>query len=260
MYAARASGSESRQSMKSANGESLTSATARTTSSAKRQRLGSEPPYSSARSLELLHEVAVGAVDLDAVEPGALHGVARGSRRRRRGPRASPAAAAGRTPRRGRRGSSAGARRGRCRRRGGGDAAHVPELAEEDAALGVDGVGDGAPRRRLLGRPHARGVGVALRRGRHARGLRDEEAAAGGALRVVDGGVRLRHVAVGALPRQRRQHHAVRELEIAHLVGRQQRDAAAIAGHGLRLRRSSHLKLLHAADDISAASLRVMTD
>ena len=56
------------------------------------------------------------------------------------------------------------------------------------------------------------------------RGLRDEQATLGGALRVVHGGVRLRHVAVGAAPRQRREDHPVGELELAHLVRRHQRD------------------------------------
>ena len=102
--------------------------------------------------------------------------------------------------------------------------ARMPDLAEEDGALGVDGVHDGPPRADLLGCPHPRGVGVALRRVGDARGLRDEVAAAGGALRVVDGGVRLRHVAVGAAPRQRREDHPVGELELAHLVRRHQRD------------------------------------
>ncbi|CAL4896175.1 unnamed protein product [Urochloa decumbens] len=107
---------------------------------------------------------------------------------------------------------------------GGGDAADVPELAEEDGALGVDGVHDGPPRRDLLGRPDPRRVGVALRCVGDARGLGDHEPALGGALRVVHGGVRLRHVAVRALPSQRRKNHPVGELEIAHLVRRQKRD------------------------------------
>jgi hypothetical protein len=58
----------------------------------------------------------------------------------------------------------------------------------------------------------------------HARGLGDEEAAPGGALRVVDGGVRLRHVAVGAEPRHRREHHPVGELELPHPERSHQRD------------------------------------
>uniref|UniRef100_A0A8R7TC54 Uncharacterized protein n=1 Tax=Triticum urartu TaxID=4572 RepID=A0A8R7TC54_TRIUA len=108
-------------------------------------------------------------------------------------------------------------------------AADVPELAEEEGALGVHGVDDGPPRVRLLGRPDAGGVGVPLRRVGDPRGLRDEHPAGRGALPVVDGGVRLRHVAVGALPRERGQHHPVGEVERrAHLVRRHQRD-------GLRL-------------------------
>jgi len=100
----------------------------------------------------------------------------------------------------------------------------VPDLAEEDAALAVDGVDDGLPRLDLLRRPNAGGLRVPLRGGGHARGLGDEEAAPGGALRVVHGGVRLRHVAVGAAAPERREHHPVGELELAHLVRRHQRD------------------------------------
>ena len=100
----------------------------------------------------------------------------------------------------------------------------MPNLAEEERALAVDGVDDGLPRLDLLLRPDAGGLRVPLRGGRHPRGLRDEQATLGGALRVVHGGVRLRHVTVGAAPRQRREHHTVGELELAHLVRRQQRD------------------------------------
>ena len=100
----------------------------------------------------------------------------------------------------------------------------MPNLAEEDATLPVDGVDDGLPRLDLLLRPDARCLRVPLRGGRHPRGLRDEQATLGGALRVVHGGVRLRHVAVGAAPRQRREDHPVGELELAHIVRRHQQD------------------------------------
>ena len=100
----------------------------------------------------------------------------------------------------------------------------MPDLAEEDAALAVDGVDDGLPGLDLLRRPDAGGLRVPLRGGGHARGLGDEEAAPGGALRVVDGGVRLRHVAVGAEPRHRREHHPVGELELPHPERSHQRD------------------------------------
>jgi hypothetical protein len=100
----------------------------------------------------------------------------------------------------------------------------MTNLTEEDGTLTVDGVDDGLPRIDLLLRPDARSLRVPLRGGRHPRGLRDEQAALGGALRVVHGGVRLRHVAVGAAPPQRRKHHPVGELELAHLVRRHQRD------------------------------------
>jgi hypothetical protein len=106
----------------------------------------------------------------------------------------------------------------------GRDPADVPNLEEEERALAVDGVDDGLPRLDLLLRPDAGGLRVPLRRGGDVRGLRDEQATLGGALRVVQGRVRLRHVAVGAAPRQGRQHHSVRELERPHLVRGQQRD------------------------------------
>ena len=128
----------------------------------------------------------------------------------------------------------------------GGNPADVTNLAEEEGALAVDGVDDGLPRLDLLLRPDARSLRIPpLRGGRHPRGLRDEQAALGGALRVVHGGVRLRHVAIGAAPRQRREHNTVGELQMAHLVGRQQR-------HRLVCRLAHHLKL-------SAVSMRPNT-
>ncbi|WVZ81972.1 LOW QUALITY PROTEIN: hypothetical protein U9M48_029295 [Paspalum notatum var. saurae] len=105
-----------------------------------------------------------------------------------------------------------------------GDPADMPNLTEEEGALAMDGVDDGLPCLDLLLRPDAGRLRVALRGGGHPRGLGDEQAAPGGALRVVDGSVRLGHVAVGAAPRERRQHHAVGELELPHLVRRHQRN------------------------------------
>ena len=100
----------------------------------------------------------------------------------------------------------------------------MPNLTEEDATLTVDGVDDGFPRLDLLLRLDARRLWVTLGGGGPIRGLRDEQATTGGTLRGVHHGVWLRHLAVGAAPRQRREHNTVRELEMAHLVGHQQRD------------------------------------
>ena len=77
------------------------------------------------------------------------------------------------------------------------------------------------------------GVGrwpVALRRGRHPRGLRDEQPAAGDPLRVVHGGVRLREVPRGALPSERRQYDPVGQVQVgAQLVRRQQRNRPCLS-------------------------------
>ena len=100
----------------------------------------------------------------------------------------------------------------------------MPNLAEEQGALAVDSVNDGFPGFHLLLRPDAGGLGVPLGGDGDVRGLGDEEATLGRPLRVVQHGVRLRHAAVGAAPRERREHHPVREVEPAHLVRRQQRD------------------------------------
>jgi hypothetical protein len=97
-----------------------------------------------------------------------------------------------------------------------GHSPDVPDLAEEERPLRVDGVHDGLPGLDVLRRPDPRRVGVPLRRVGDARGLGDEQAAGGGALGVVERGVRLRDVAVGALPRERRQDDPV----IIPMIGR----------------------------------------
>ncbi|WVZ81988.1 hypothetical protein U9M48_029306, partial [Paspalum notatum var. saurae] len=132
----------------------------------------------------------------------------------------------------------------------GGDPADMPHLAEEKGTLAVDGVDDGLPRLDLLLRPDAGRLRVPLRGGRHPRGLRDEQAAPGGALGVVDGGVRLRHVAVGSAARQRREHHPVGELQLPHLEGRQQR-------HHLLLLLMHHLVSTLASLDLIGAAGKI---
>ncbi|KAK8455058.1 hypothetical protein SEVIR_4G076501v4 [Setaria viridis] len=103
-----------------------------------------------------------------------------------------------------------------------GDPADVPHLAEEERTLAVDGFDDRLPRLDLLLLPDAMCLRVPLRGGGHTRGLRDEQASPGGALRVVHSGVRLQ--AVGPAPRQRREHHPVGELEFPRLERGHQRD------------------------------------
>ncbi|WVZ81973.1 hypothetical protein U9M48_029296 [Paspalum notatum var. saurae] len=128
----------------------------------------------------------------------------------------------------------------------------IDQLAEEEGALAVDGVDDGLPRLDLLLRPDAGHLREPLRGGRQPRALGDEQAAPGGALRVVHGGVRLRHVAVGAAPRHGRQHHPVRELQLPHLVRRRQRDRRRL------LSLLHHLWVLRAAWSVSVAGVPPM--
>ena len=74
-------------------------------------------------------------------------------------------------------------------------AASVPNLAEEDASLGVHGLHNGLPRKDLLRSPDAGDMWIPDPRLRHGSGFCDEKTTFGCALRVVKSGVlRLRHI------------------------------------------------------------------
>src|SRR3954470_22869909 len=94
------------------------------------------------------------------------------------------------------------------------DAADMPELEKDDAALGVHGVDNLAPARDLRLRIDAwrRRITATIRE--HRRGLGNEQAALGGALTVIFGIERPRRkaLALGSHARQRRHRDAVREL------------------------------------------------
>src|SRR3954449_11712715 len=94
------------------------------------------------------------------------------------------------------------------------DAADMPELEKDDAALGVHGVDHLAPARDLRLRIDAgrRWITAAVRE--HGRGLGDEQAALGGALTVIFGVERPRRkaLALGPHARQRRHRDPMREL------------------------------------------------
>src|SRR3954452_391698 len=93
------------------------------------------------------------------------------------------------------------------------DAADMPELEKDDAALGVHGVDNLAPARDLRLRIDAgrRWISPAVRE--HGRGLRAEQGALGGALAVIFGVERPRRkaLALGPHARQRRHRDAMRE-------------------------------------------------
>jgi hypothetical protein len=106
-------------------------------------------------------------------------------------------------------------RRGRVPVRGVSDAAHVHELGEHPAALGVHGVGDLLPRGHLFGgldRGRSR-VAKAPSRRRHALG---DDDAGGGPLRVVVDRERRRHAASErAAPSHRRHEQTIAGVEAA---------------------------------------------
>ena len=200
---------------------------------------------------ELLQQVAVGRVQLDAVEPrvdGAAGGVDElrddaGQLVGLEGARLDEVLHAV-----GREDLAGGPDRGRPDRRQAGDrrvadAAGVHELRDDRAAARVHGVGDQAPARDLLVGVQARRARVALADRGGLRALGDDQPGAG-ALGVVLGVQRGRDAAgAGAVARHRRHHEAVGELELAEAVGGEQ-----VRGHGTPRRRGSLLdKPAHAA-------------
>ncbi len=99
------------------------------------------------------------------------------------------------------------------------DAAHVPQLQEDAAALGVDGVGDLLPAGHVRFVVDARGPGVTLALWRDLGGLGDDQAGAG-ALGIVFGRQFGGHVArLGAAAGERRHDDAVLQLHRTQLHG-----------------------------------------
>ena len=176
---------------------------------------------------ELVDQVAVGRVDLHAVEagaPGVLGALAvggddagqlvQGQRTRRHvgALRAHQADLAGRRDRAGR------DRKPALEKDRVGDAADMPELRDDAPAGGMHRLGHAAPALDLRLAPQPRRVGIAhaLRRDR---GRFAQDQAEAGALRIVARHQRIGHP-VGADrtgPRQRRHHDAVGQMQITEL-------------------------------------------
>ncbi len=183
---------------------------------------------------ELMQQVAIGGMDFDEVETGAagaLHGLAvlrddtgdllRGQRARLAGRRVGRRAVRLHDETLRALGDD-GRRCDRClavllqqRVR---DAAHVPQLLRNAAALGVHGVDHGLPAGFLRIGVHARRPGIALALAGNLRGLGHDQAR-GGALRVVGHVEFGRHIAwlAGTRARERRHHDAVGEGRLADL-------------------------------------------
>ena len=103
------------------------------------------------------------------------------------------------------------------------DAADMPELREDAAARLVDRLGHLFPAGDLRRRVHARGADIADALRADLGGLGDDQPG-GRALGVVGRGQRVRHIAVERpAARHRRQDQPVLELEIAKPVGGEQR-------------------------------------
>lgn len=83
----------------------------------------------------------------------------------------------------------------------------MPELAEEEGALGVHRVNDGLPGLHLLLAPEPRHLRVPCCRLRHRAGLGDEKDAWRCPLLVIQGIMRLRQVLVGPTARHRRKNN-----------------------------------------------------
>ena len=172
---------------------------------------------------ELVEQVAVGGVQLDTVEAGALGiggGLAEllddgGDLLRFQGAgrdigtlRAEQADMALRGDGTGSDGRLA-AEEGRI-----GDAADMPDLGEDTAAGLVHGAGDGLPALDLLLAPEAGDIGIADRQGGDGHALADDQAG-GGALAVVFGHQGARHMAGRAGAGEGRHDDAVGQGEVA---------------------------------------------
>ena len=178
---------------------------------------------------ELIEQIAIGAVNLDAVETGRLRvfgaltkrlhharqllGLQR-SRRRVGTLRAQQAHVSLRRD-----------RAGRNRKRAAviarvGDASDMPQLQQHPAARLVHGVGDLPPAVDLLLRPDARSMGIPDPHRRH-RGRLGNDHARTGALRVIGAHQSVRNPPRCArpVPRQRRHDDAVRKAKIADSDG-----------------------------------------
>ena len=108
-----------------------------------------------------------------------------------------------------------------------GDAAAMPKLNDDGPAFGVHGVGDGFPAADLIVRVTARRIRIALRLRRDLGRLSDDQAGRG-ALGVIFNGKRTRNQArAGAVSRQRRHHDAVGEFQRSCLRGLEQRPRRA---------------------------------
>jgi hypothetical protein len=187
------------------------------------------------RADELLEEVAVRGVQLDAVEAGG-HRIARG-----RGELVAGGDDVGEAHGLGHRMrlrpglvgvhlAGCGDRRGRQQARAGRQVVRVPdpagvhELEEDLRSAGVRSRGHGPPAGQLLGREHARDSRIAepVRRGAGALG---DDQSCGGPLAVVLRHERGRDVARGTAARHRRQHDAVLQAMRAQREGGEQRAA-----------------------------------
>jgi hypothetical protein len=106
-----------------------------------------------------------------------------------------------------------------------GNPTDVPELEEDEAAAGVDGVGDEPPTGDLLFGVNAWSLGIALTFGADLGGLGDEESAGAGALSVVLGVERVGDVAGEARAHagQGGEDHSVIEGPGAELKGLEER-------------------------------------